>query len=255
MSKWWAWTLCSSQAGNLTRLTTAAKYNHPSPLPRKCVQVVETLTCCNNRLTLNHNLPNLTLAMASKKLMPKILVGQTPSKTMYNSSSRTSINENSNRATSRIRIQKAARWAIAMAVKSLVHGMSRTGARLLISNHLTATRVTRCPRNVSDALLTKSIEDSYALVARPMAPRAALTSTRRTKDTIQIPWSKAKKACTTKALVGNTTTTTWANSTPLCNSNINKRITTRERTEAVRRRRTAWQTSELIIQIQHILRW
>ena len=142
--------------------------------------------CCTKRLTLNHNLLKTTLA--SKKLMPKIAsVGQTPSKTIYNSSSRTSISNNSNRATSRIRIQKAARWAIVMAVKSLVHGMSRMGASLLISNLLTATRVTRCPRNVSDALLTKSIEDSYALVARPMAPRAALTSTRRTKVIIQIP--------------------------------------------------------------------
>ena len=140
--------------------------------------------CCTKRLTLNHNLLKTTLA--SKKLMPKIAsVGQTPSRTMYNSSSRTSISNN--RATSRIRIQKAARWAIVMAVKSLVHGMSRMGASLLISNHLTATRVTRCPRNVSDALLTKSIEDSYALVARPMAPRAASTSTRRTKVIIQIP--------------------------------------------------------------------
>ena len=141
--------------------------------------------CCTKRLTLNHNLLKTTLA--SKKHMPKIAsVGQTPSKTMYNSSSRTSISNN-NRATSRIRIQKAARWVIVMAVKSLVHGMSRMGASLLISNHLTATRVTRCPRNVSDALLTKSIEDSYALVARPMALRAALTSTRRTKVIIQIP--------------------------------------------------------------------
>ena len=46
------------------------------------------------------------------------------SKAASSSNNLTSINNNS-RVTSLTRIQKAVRWVIVMAVKSLVHGMSR----------------------------------------------------------------------------------------------------------------------------------
>ena len=253
MQKWWTWTLCSSQAGNPTRLTPAVKYTHRSPLYKKCVRVVGRSTGCTNRLRISLLHSFLESTLASKKCMLKITItGWILSKAASSSNSRTRISNNS-KVTSLTIIQKAVTWVIVMAVKSLVHGMSRMGVSLW--NHLTVIQVKKCLRNVSDALLTKSIEDSYVFVVRPMALKAALTSTRRTKVITRMPWSKAKKQCLTMALVPSMTATVWANSTPLCTSITNKRITMKERMEAVRLRRLAMLTSGLITQIQHILLW